>query len=274
MLTQALCSTTDSGEVITSSVTSWLDQFCQGTIPQEKLTSLLHQYGLLPRLLQEMTLDREIAPILCNPEELLQAYQRFYATNGIASEAELGAWLAKHHKITVEKFHQQIQRTLQIEKYQQQRWGNKLESHFLTCKPQLDQVIYSLIRMQDFAMAQEVFFRIQSGEQSFADATKEFSQGTEAQTGGLLGPMPISQPHPVIAARLKSASPGQVLPPIKLGEWAVVLRLEQYLPAQFDEATQQMLIENLFQTWLQESVQELIQYFSVKLAYQDMQETV
>jgi hypothetical protein len=276
MLTQSLRNAIDSEDVIPQEPksligaslleASWLERLYQDELESGVIIQLLHQYGLLPKLLQELIIDRAIVTITCDAKELLQAQQQFCTSHRI-SETELEPWLLKNHNISVALFKQQIQRTLKLEKYKQQTWAGKLESYFLTCKAQLDQVTYSLLRLQDFAMAQEIFFRIQSGEQTFADAAKEFSQGTEAQTGGLIGPTPISQPHPTIATRLKSAAPGEVLPPIKLGEWAVILRLEAYVSAQFDQETQQKLLENLFQKWLQESIQASMAQFSAKYSF-------
>ena len=258
MTTQYICGGVDLGHNSSSETGHCLLEFlCQNQLNSQTIQKLLHQYGLLPKLLQEMLIDQEIAEIDCGPEETLVGLQRFYSNHGIGSEADFKAWV-QHNGITVEQVQLQIQRTLRIEQYKQRQWSNKLESSFLTQKPQLDQIVYSLLRVQDFAMAQEIFFRIQSGEQSFVEAAKEYSQGAEAQTGGMLGPTSLSQVHPVLAARLKSSQAGQVLPPVKIGEWVVVLRLEQYLPAQLDEITQQKLLDSLFQAWLQTEVGQLM----------------
>jgi parvulin-like peptidyl-prolyl isomerase len=245
---------------VVSSQPSLLAQLRQGQLTGGAIISLLYQYGLLPKLLQELLVDQSIAGISCDPSALQDASQSFYTAHGITSAADLTAW-TERNGLTVDRLQDQLQRSLRLNTYQQQTWGHRLESHFLAHKAQLDQVTYSLLRIQDFAMAQEIFFRIQSGEQSFADAVREYSQGAEVETGGLIGPTSLSQPHPLLAARLKSAPVGQVLPPVKVEDWAVVLRLEQYLPAQFDASTQQKLLEHLYQSWLQESVQTLMAEF-------------
>jgi parvulin-like peptidyl-prolyl isomerase len=122
----------------------------------------------------------------------------------------------------------------------------------------MDQVVYSLLRTKDFAIAQELYFRIKAGEESFADAAKAYSQGPEAQTGGIIGPMALTQPHPTLAARLQSAKPGELLPPIRLGEWIVIVRLEQFIAARLDEQTRRALLDKLFQKWLQDCLSQLM----------------
>jgi parvulin-like peptidyl-prolyl isomerase len=134
-----------------------------------------------------------------------------------------------------------------------------VESHFLACKSQLDQVVYSVLRVEQFATAQELFFRIKAGEQDFAAAAKAYSQGAETATGGLIGPMALSQPHPLVASKLQSAQVGQLIPPFQLENWTVLLRLEQLIPAKLDAPTRQKLLDNLFQTWLKATVDGLLQ---------------
>jgi parvulin-like peptidyl-prolyl isomerase len=117
-------------------------------------------------------------------------------------------------------------------------------------------VIYSLIRTQEPGIAQELYFRIQEGEQSFADLAREYSQGSEAQTGGLIGPVELSVPHPVLAQMLRLSQPGQLCPPTRLGEWFLIVRLEKFIPAQLDASMRQRLLNECFNTWLSEQLNQ------------------
>lgn len=128
----------------------------------------------------------------------------------------------------------------------------------MTRKSQLDRIIYSLIRVTDGGMAQELYFRILEGEQTFAQLAQQYSEGSEAQTGGLIGPVELSVPHPALAQRLRVAQPGKVNPPVRLEQWWVILRLEKFIPAQLDEAMKQKLLNELFLTWLDQQVQERV----------------
>jgi parvulin-like peptidyl-prolyl isomerase len=149
-------------------------------------------------------------------------------------------------------------RELKLEKFKQATWGHKLEAYFLQCKSQLDRVVYSLIRTRDNGIAQELYFRIQEEENSFTQLAKDYSQGAEAQTGGLVGPVELNVPHPQIAKMLMSSKPGQLWPPLPIGEWTVILRLEKFLSAQLDPPTEQRLLNDLFQQWLLSQMQQQI----------------
>ena len=218
------------------------------------LMPLLVKHQLLSQLVREILIDQAIADIDCTSEELEKARQQFYAQNKITSEKELKVWL-QQKRWTPGQLEQMTQRQVKLEKFMQATWGSQLGAYFLQRKQQLDQVIYSLIRTQDIAIAQELYFRIQDGEASFSELAQQYSKGSEAQTGGLIGPVELSTPHPKLAKVLSMGEPGQVWPPTQIGNWIVIVRLEQLIPAQLDPPTQQRLLKELFQNWMQEQLQ-------------------
>ncbi|GAB4184427.1 MAG: hypothetical protein Fur006_22010 [Coleofasciculaceae cyanobacterium] len=225
------------------------------TITAEEIIPLLAGYQLLTPLLRELIIDQEIAAIDCTSEELDQARKQFFEQNQITSEDAKQAWLTQR-KMTAEQLEALASRGLKVEKFKQATWGHKLESYFLGRKAQLDRVIYSLIRSQDPGIIQELFFRIQEGEQSFAELAREYSQGPEAETGGLIGPVELSTPHPAVAQMLRLSKPGQLSPPTRLGEWFVIVRLEKFMPAQLDAPMRQRLLNECFATWLSEQLNQ------------------
>lgn len=222
------------------------------TLSSEEILPLLAKYRMLPQLRREIALDRAIATITCTPEETASACQQFYEQNQMTSEAEQQAWLERHC-MSLEHLQDLATRQMRIKKFQQVTWGNKLESYFLKRKGQFDQVIYSLIRTRSREIAQELYFRIQDG-QSFAELAREYSQGAEARTGGLIGPVELSSPHPALAQRLATSQPGQLWFPTRLADWIVIVRLEELLPSKFDEPMRQRLLDELLENWLQEKV--------------------
>ena len=223
------------------------------TISDEELIPLLAGYQLLTPLLRELIIDGAITASECTPEEIAIARKQFFEQNQITSEEAKIAWTAQR-KITAEQLEALAVRGLKVEKFKQATWNNKLESYFLGRKSQLDRVIYSLVRTQDPGIIQELYFRIQEGEQPFAEIARQYSQGPEAETGGLIGPVELSTPHPAIAQMLRLTKPGQLCPPTRLGEWIVIVRLEKFIPAQLDGPMRQRLLNECFTNWLSEQV--------------------
>jgi glycosyltransferase involved in cell wall biosynthesis/parvulin-like peptidyl-prolyl isomerase len=228
------------------------------TLTTQEIIPLLSRYQLLPKLQQELIIDDAIASFTCSPEEQAKCYQEFCEQNQLSSEIERQTWLQQQN-ITEAQFLELATRNQRIEKFKKATWGSKLESHFRQLKPQLDQVVYSLIRIRDGAVAQELYFRLLEGEQSFAEVAKQYSQGLEAQTGGLIGPVALSTPHPQLARILALSQPGQLSPPTNIGDWWLILRLEKFIPAQLDEPMRQRLLNQLFSTWLKEQLQQVSQ---------------
>ncbi|GAB4383331.1 MAG: hypothetical protein Kow00121_45050 [Elainellaceae cyanobacterium] len=225
-------------------------------ITAEEVLPLLAGYQMLPRFIQEVLIDQAIASIECTPEETAEACQQFYTQAQIADAQARKAWLGRYG-MTEEQLQALATRELRIEKFKQNTWGPKLESYFLSRKDQLDKVIYSLIRTKDIGIAQELYFRILEEEQSLAELARTYSQGPEAQTDGLIGPVELSVPHPTLAQLLSLSQPGQLCPPTRVGEWLVLVRLEKFIPAQLDDPMRRRLLDECFNNWLQEQLEKL-----------------
>ncbi len=221
-------------------------------LPAE-LLPLLKRYQLLPGIVREMTIDRAIIGVECSDDEQIVALKQFYDRESLTTEERLQYWLNFHY-LDRQQLAEIAIRQFKIAKFKQQTWGHQISSHFLKRKGQLDRIIYSLIRTKELGIAQEIYFRSIAGEQSFTELATAYSEGAESQTGGLIGPVEISVPHPAIAQAIATQPLGQVCPPMHLEEWYVVVRPEKIIPAQLDEPMRQRLLDELFQIWLQEQI--------------------
>lgn len=223
-------------------------------VPTGELMPLLVKYQMFPGLLRELVIDQAIADIKCSETERNQGVQEFYQRYQLTSNEQVEQWLVLQG-LTYLQMEEIAIRLFKIEKFKRENWGNKLETYFLKRKRQLDQAIYSLIRTEDVGIAQEIYFRLMDGEQTFEEIARKYSQGAEAQTSGLIGPIELGQPHPAIAQLISTNPPGKICPPIKLEQWYAIVRPEKVLPSRLDESMRQRLINELFQTWLQEQMQ-------------------
>ena len=228
-------------------------------VREDELYPLMVEYQLLPHLAREILLDQAIAHIQLTPEEQQQNLALFYQQSQITNEEQRQAWL-KQSGMTLEQLETSILRTARLEKFKHQTWDDQLEGHFLNSKDKLDQVIYSLIRSRDSGIVLELYFRIQEGEGDFSALARQYSEGPEAQNGGLIGPVELNVPHPQIVQLLKSTPAGQLCLPIAVGEWWILLRLEKYISSQLDDNIRQRLRNDLFQTWLSQQIQTKIDF--------------
>jgi parvulin-like peptidyl-prolyl isomerase len=214
------------------------------SIASDEVLPLLIRYHLLLDLVRELVIDQAIESVLISNNELAAIKIEKQATENLTSKHDTEL------QIELPKEDQQVIRRLKIEKFKQLKWGDQIDLYFLQRQHQLTKVIYSLIRTHDRDLLNELYFRINSNEQSFAELARLYSQGTEAQTEGLIGPIEIGSYHPAFAQLLAHSPLGQLQPPMQLGEWWIILRVEQRIAAQLDEPMRQRLLNDLFEKWL------------------------
>jgi parvulin-like peptidyl-prolyl isomerase len=225
------------------------------TLTSEQVVPLLVQYQILPQLVKELVIDEALKEILCNPTEEKLAIEQLAQKYQLSSQEQQNSWL-EQNGLSSQQLDNIAIRQFKLEKFKQIMWSSDIDSYFRQRKPQLDRVVYSLLRTNDIGIAQEFYFRIVEGEHSFTELARKFSQGAEADTDGLVGPVELQSIHPTLAKVLSSVQPRQLVKPIQLGEWIVLIRLEKLLPAQLDEAMRQRLLNERFQTWLKVQLQE------------------
>jgi parvulin-like peptidyl-prolyl isomerase len=240
----------------TSELDTPLKRLCQNTMSGAEVIGLLQQYRILPQLQREVIIDEALVSIVCSQEETFNAYKAFYHNYQINSDADQAAWLQRNN-LTVAQFEYSVLRAIKLDRFKQSNFGSKVDSYFLQRKSQLDRVVYSLLRVKDVHLAQELYFRIQDREATFTELVKQYSGGQEAEIGGMIGPQELSVPHPVLAQKLSSLPLGQLSPPLQVADWFVIVRVEKRLPAQLDKSMQARLIDEMYEQWLQGKLSQL-----------------
>jgi len=210
---------------------------------------LLRRHGLLEPLAQKLVVAEAVAAEAVSDDERNQILQNFREQRGLASDDDLAHFL-NEAGVSADDLDWQLLLPLRIERHCQEHFRHKAEARFLERKNQLDQVVYSLLRVKDRFLARELYLRIAGGEANFADLAAEFAEGPERQTKGIVGPVPLTQAHPALAERLRTSSPGVLQEPMGIADWWLVVRLERFTPASFDEATAQQMTNELFQEWV------------------------
>lgn len=143
-----------------------------------------------------------------------------------------------------------VEREVRIAKWKVAVFGPAAGAHFEKRKPDLDRVVYSLLRVKDAGLARELWFRLKEGEATFAELAPRYASGNEVYTAGIVGPVAFGAMHPALAGVLRAARPGEILNPFSVAEWFLVARVDHHLPAEFDAAMEQQMIEELAGQWL------------------------
>lgn len=221
--------------------------------------ALLDRFNLLKPLVEQMVTSQAIAHVVVSEEQLEQArlgllQQRGF--DGMEQWAELLEQLGSGEEQVLERLLHNIRRR----SWMRERFAAKAEARFLERKNELDQVVYSLLRLENSFLARELYLQIESGESNFADLARRYAEGPERNTNGIVGPVSLTQAHPVLVEKLRVAQPGVLLEPFRIADWWLVVRLERYAPATFTDEVSDQMCQEMFDIWVdQETTASLSQ---------------
>ncbi|WP_259725906.1 peptidylprolyl isomerase [Synechococcus sp. CS-1332] len=221
-------------------------------IPGELRRQLARHQLLLP-LLRQSVIATAVAAVTLTEEERQKAQQAWGSSHGIRSAEDLKSHLQKHELSEADVLWQ-AELPTRIEHHCQDHFLHRAEQRYLARKNQLDQVIYSLLRVEDGALARELYLRIAEGEADFAELAATYAKGPERSTRGVVGPVPLLQAHPSLAELLRTSRPGQLHPPLRIDRWWLVVRLETLRSASFDNEMQKRMARELFEEWVDQEV--------------------
>ena len=145
-----------------------------------------------------------------------------------------------------------------LELFKQRVFQEEVEIRFLERKLDFDQVHYSLIRVRDENLAFELHQRLLEGEADFAALAEAYSEGPERHSEGRIGPVPLTQSHPIVAEKLRISQPGQLWQPFFLVDIWLILRLDRWEGARLEDEMREQLLNELFYDWLQQRVLQML----------------
>ena len=137
-------------------------------------------------------------------------------------------------------------------------FGTKSEEVFKKKKEDLDKYKYSLIQVKDPDLAQELYLKLESNENEFSELEAEHSIDLEKNKKGLNDAIPLMRIHPLVRKILKSSEIGIINEPVNLGEYWVIIRLDEIIQAEFNEKMKETLSKDLFEIFLERLTQEII----------------
>jgi hypothetical protein len=226
----------------------------------ERICEYVSQSHLLPQVLREIIIDEALAAWNADRAQIDLPEDESEFTRCYQEIASLPA----HQGMNPTELEAIARRHLQIQQFKQENWGHKLTTHYLVRKSELDRVIYSIMRIPNATIAQEIYFRVQAGEKTFAALAAEYSQGIEAKNGGKIGPVLLYKVQPEIAKQLVYLQPGQLSPLFIVDNFYGFVRLEKLIHAEFDDRMKQTLLDELFEKWLQEKISSEIGLVSLE----------
>ncbi|AFY28319.1 peptidylprolyl isomerase [Cyanobium gracile] len=223
-----------------------------------ELNRLIRQQGQARPLARAWLLDQLVHAIPLPIEEEKALMAAFLERRGITDDDQVPGWL-QERGLVFDDLRMLATQKQRLQRLVRSRWSGEVEVRFLQRKPELDQVVYSLLRVESEDLAAELHHQIAEGEADFADLAPLHSSGPERHCRGQIGPLPLATGHPSLVSRLRRGRPGQLFDPFEAGDSWVVLRLEQFLPAELNAPTRERMMSELFEEWLEQRVRLLLE---------------
>tara|TARA_B100000902_G_scaffold316029_1_gene307254 strand:- start:617 stop:1381 length:765 start_codon:yes stop_codon:yes gene_type:complete len=223
----------------------------------QHVVELLRSNNLLEVLIQKEYTNILINEINLEEQEINNLKESFRQQKNLANDEDFQKWLVDE-QTKEEDFIDELTKPYKLAKFCNEKFSPKAQARFLQRKKDLDQVIYSLIRVQDPLLARELVFQLLANETTFENLAEKYSIGAEKFSKGIVGPVPITKSHPTVSQLLRSATPGVVMGPFQVGDVSVILRLETLQEAKLNEQVEQEMTQELFNEWVAEESQEII----------------
>ncbi len=221
-------------------------------------------WGLLRQIKAEKIIDENIASIrLPNQDEFNNTVKQWCSFNNIESQEAFNSWknLNGLNDARWENFF--------VRKWQWLFWcinnfKDKVSNYYLERKSYLDLIEYSIIRVKNQNLADELFLRIKEKEETFEDIASKYSEGPENKTNGHIGPVPLGNAHPLLAHLLKISEEGKVCSPRNIDSWWVILKKEKLLNTSLNDEIIQKLSLELGEIFLKNSVDNSIKKYTLR----------
>jgi len=205
----------------------------------------LRQHGLLVPLLRRELVAEVVSDVEITDDQFNPRLRQYLQYNKLETPEAFADHL-RDQGIQESDLRWQLELPLRVRLVARKKFLDQAEKHFLERKQSLDEVTYSLIRVQDAFLARELYLQVLNGESDLADLAAKFSEGPEKSSRGVVGPKPLILAHPQLRERLRSCRPGELLEPFAIEQWWLVVRLEESRPATFSDAVATQMCVELF----------------------------
>jgi parvulin-like peptidyl-prolyl isomerase len=217
------------------------------------VVSQLARHNLLRPLIKQQVLAELASEFPLAEEERRQVIEGVRRERGLETPEALARFLAAN-LLEENDLRDLAEQPLRLQRALEARFTARAGVRFLSRKNQLDRVVYSLLRVREPGLARELYLRIAEGEADFTDLAARYSEGPERDSRGIVGPVPLTQAHPQLAERLRTAPVATLLEPFVVESWWLVVRLESLASATLDRATERQMAAELLDEWAEEEV--------------------
>lgn len=211
-------------------------------------------------ILRQFVIEQEVAArddLNVGPAVTEQAIIDFRLQRQLTDAQTFQDWLASNG-LDYDGFHQQVSTGFKLKRLKEVIAEPKLQEYFIERKVYLDRVVLSRIIVDDKELADELKTQVLEGTARFEQLAREYSLTDDRIVSGMVGPVSRGSMPDLLRAAIDEASPGDIVGPLGMDERWGLFRVEELLPASLeDERLKQSLLDELFEQWLAEKMQNL-----------------
>ena len=224
--------------------------------------NLLDEHELLKPLIKSELTKSILKEVIIDKKLEKELTEKFKKDNQLNTQNQYEDWL-RQNKVSDQDVIDLVVKKNKLRIHCHKEYGHQVEAKFLERKNNLDIVVYSLIRIQNFFTAKELYLRLLNKEETFEDLAEKHSEGPERKTRGIVGPTSIEHPIPMLTNALRMSQIGEIQPPFQLkgtkGVGAtVIIRLNHHEPAKLDPLMREKMSLEIFNKFLDEEVNKYL----------------
>lgn len=209
------------------------------------------------RVLSQQLINKTVTAkgIIVTAEEIQAEADRQRHQKHLESAAATFAWL-NEQLITPEDWEAGIRDRLLAAKLSESLFAHEVEKYFVEHRLEFEQVLLYQLAVPYFQLAQELLYQIEEKEISFYEAAHLYELDEERRLQcGYVGKLYRWSFTPEIAAILLGANCGEVIGPIQSEQSYRLLMVEEFIPAKLTPEINQIILDRLFQEWLDRELQ-------------------
>jgi len=168
-----------------------------------------------------------------NPEQQLKIIKNWKRKNSIKSNSELEQWLNLYN-LNMDEWINLINSDYLWTYWCINKYKDEITQYFIKRKDYLDLYYYTIIKIKNKELADEIYIRIKEKESTFEEISNNFSSDNEIFFAEKIGPISINEMEDAIASLLKIGDLKQLFQPkLSNGFW-FILRKDNVLKAEFN----------------------------------------
>ena len=191
-----------------------------------------------------------------NPKQQEIIIKDWKKKNSIKSISELDNWL-KIYNLNFNQWIQLINSDYSWASWCMNRYKDELLNYYNSKKIELDMFIYSIIKVSNKELADELYLRIKEKESTFEEIAYKFSEGIEKYTNGYIGPISIKNIDTSISSLLRVGDENQIWQPKLINKSWNILKLNKILHSKFNSQLKLKLALELGDKLLNEKFYEI-----------------